>query len=172
MSYPKTFVHRADHMSMVVVMNADQEAQLPGEYQFKPPAGEPYTPAAPVATAADDAAFLSQASDLAAEREQLATDRAALDDKSERFEAYIKATLTEADEGRAVLVRDLEAFQADRARFEEHKEKELADIESARVKLQFDTDQLAARKNASENQEPPPAPPAADAPAKRTRKAD
>lgn len=30
--YPKTFTHRDDHMSSVVVMNAEQESQLPVEY--------------------------------------------------------------------------------------------------------------------------------------------
>jgi nicotinic acid phosphoribosyltransferase len=31
-AYPKTFTHRDDHLSAVVVMNAEQESQLPAEF--------------------------------------------------------------------------------------------------------------------------------------------
>jgi hypothetical protein len=119
--YPKTFTHRDDHMSSVVVMNADQESQLPVEY-LPASTGE----SGQTISGADKVADLMLSPEYAA----LLADREKLEQDRKEFAELVANAQREAAEQAQKLADDraeltagykgaMDALNADRAKLEE-----------------------------------------------------
>lgn len=159
--YPKTFTHRADPRSSVVVMNADQEAQLPAEY-LPPVTGA----SGQTISGADHAAnvMLSPEYDLLlAEREKLEQDRAT-------FAELVAA----AQKDHAA---DVQALADERAKLTAGYKESMAQLEADRERLNEDWRLFDAAKSGSQPEDPAASDDAAEtaaaaaAPAKRVRTA-
>jgi hypothetical protein len=122
-TYPKTFTHRDDHNSSVVVMNAEQESQLPAEF----------LPAVVVGGLSGSTALVS-AGDLAAdvmltpEYAQLLADREKLEQDRAEFAEHVANTMRD-------LTADRNTLDADRARLVEGYTADKAKQDADRIAL-------------------------------------
>lgn len=118
--YPKTFTHRDDHMSSVVVMNAEQEAQLPVEYlpAVTGEAGQTVSAAdnaADVMLSPEYAAVLADREKIEQERTALAEDRAQLEKQRAELTAGYKGAMDALEADRATLNAEIEGFAKTKA---------------------------------------------------------
>lgn len=124
--YPKTFTHRHDPHASVVVMSAEQEAELPEEFRA-PLIGASLgraLPAAPEITPAEALLLLPEYADFIADRDQLAVDRANLT-------AGYKADKALVDAERDLLSAQRAQLDEERAQFEQKKAAALLDVPTA-----------------------------------------
>lgn len=114
--YPKTFTHRHDQHASVVVMNAEQEADLPEEFRPLVTGGSigQASPVAPVMTPAEALLLSPEYADFIADRDQLAVDRANLT-------AGYKADKALLDAERELLGAQRAQLDEERAQFEQEK---------------------------------------------------
>lgn len=115
--YPKTFTHRHDQHASVVVMNAEQEAELPDE--FRPvvtgdSVGQA-SPAAPVMTPAEALLLSPEYADFIADRDQLGAERANLTAGYKADKALLDADRELLDAQRAQLDEERAQFEQDKA---------------------------------------------------------
>lgn len=124
--YPKVFTHRDDHNSKVVIMNADQEAQLPAEYL-------PEGGARVSGETGGSAITLESDSTLMADREKLEQDRAEFAALVAAAQKDAAAQHQELAEGRAKLQADRDeltaGYKADKAKLDEDRATLDAEIE-------------------------------------------
>lgn len=160
-TYPKTFTHRNDHHSVVVVANAEQEAQLPDDYR-------------PAVTGASgqtvDAADHATDVMLTPEYAQLMADREALEQARAEFAEHEARTRKELEDG-------AQALADDRAKLTAGYRESVAQLEADRAAWEASKHDQAPEGTGDTASAAPATPaaaadaPAATAPAKRVRTA-
>lgn len=115
--YPKTFTHRHDQHATVVVMNAEQEAELPEEFRPVQAVGSvgQMRPAIPMITPAEALLLSPEYADFIADRDQLAIDRANLTAGYKADKALLDADRELLDAQRAQLDEERAQFEHDKA---------------------------------------------------------
>lgn len=125
--YPKTFTHRQDRNATVVVMNAEQEAELPAEFRPLPAAAGQSQPTTPTMTPAEALLLSPEYADFIADRDQLSVDRANLT-------AGYKADKALLDADRELLDAQRAQLDEERAQFEQYKAATRLDVPTAPAK--------------------------------------
>lgn len=121
--YPKTFTHRHDQHATVVVMNAEQESELPEEFRPVQAVGSvgQVSPAITTMTPAEALLLSPEYADFIADRDQLAVDRANLT-------AGYKADKALLDADRELLDAQRVQLDEERAQFEQEKASAVANL--------------------------------------------
>lgn len=113
MAYPKVFVSNYDHHAKVVVMNAEQEADIPSSFHAEGDgivtSGAALADSKKTVVIRDDSPVIS--------REQLAGDRKSLQSDRNEFAELLSDAQSKLDDDRQLLERERQEFELAKQNF-------------------------------------------------------